>query len=258
MKKAKTDLGLIRKEPAGKESRKIDKPKKASNKKQAKQRKAAKLKEKKESKAKRKQGGKGRPFRAKPWSAYAMGEKPTNAYTAEELREIVGRASKAANNRLRALEKEGLTKSAYQRAIRQTGKDIPRYREKVKSATREQLVKEFVQLRDFMTAPTSTVAGAKGHRHKIYQMAIEMGFAGTDRDLSALFEKYMNAEWERLLDSPTIYQEIMSGRAAEGSLEFMREKREQAQKLGRMAEEDKIQGQLLLESLRKYGKKRKP
>ena len=257
MKHAKAQTGLIRSESAGKESRKIDKPKKASNKKQAKQRKAAKLKEKKETKAKRKQGGKGRPFRAKPWSAYAKGEKPANAYTTEELREIVGRASKAANNRLRALEKEDLTKSAYQRAIRQTGKDIPRYREKVKSATREELWHEFVQLRDFMTAPTSTVGGAKEHRHKIYQMALEMGFSGSSESLSMLFEKYMTAEWEALLGSETIYQEITSGRAAQGSLDEIREKREKQSRIGDMVAADKEEGRLLLQSLSKYGKKRK-
>jgi len=69
MKKAKTQTGLVREEPAGKESRKIQKPPKVSNKK------AAKLKDKKETKAKRKQGGKGRPFRAKPWADYAKGRK---------------------------------------------------------------------------------------------------------------------------------------------------------------------------------------
>ena len=138
MKKLKTQTGLVREEPAEKESRMVQKPKKASNKKAAKQRKTEKLKAKK---AKRKQGGKGRPFRAKPWADYAKGERAANAYSTDELRDIVKRAAKAANNRLRALEKAGLTKSAYQRAIRQTGKDIPRYREKVSSATRQELQK---------------------------------------------------------------------------------------------------------------------
>ena len=50
MKKAKTQTGLVREEPAGKESRIVQKPKKSSNKKAAKQRKAAKLKDKKETK----------------------------------------------------------------------------------------------------------------------------------------------------------------------------------------------------------------
>ena len=256
MKKAKTQTGLVREEPAGKESRMIQKPKKASNKKAAKQRKTEKLKAKKETKSKRKQGGKGRPFRAKPWADYAKGEKPTKAYTTDELRDIVKRAAKAANNRLRALEKAGLTKSAYQRAIRQTGKDIPRYREKVSSATRQELEKEFVQLRDFMTAPTSTVGGMREHQQRVLKAAQEMGFKGDITTMSALFEKYMTAEWENILGSDIIYEEIVSGRAAEGSLEEIRQQRTRSQKFGQMVEDDRKEGAALLASLRKHGRKK--
>nr|DAU64172.1 MAG TPA: hypothetical protein [Caudoviricetes sp.] len=258
MKKLKTQTGLVREEPVGKESRMIQKPPKVSNKKAAKQRKAAKLKDKKETKAKRKQGGKGRPFRAKPWADYAKGERAANAYSTDELRDIVKRAAKAANNRLRALEKAGLTKSAYQRAIRQTGKDIPRYREKVSSATRQELQKEFYQLRDFMTAPTSTVGGMREHQQRVLKAAQEMGFKGDVASMSALFEKYMTAEWENLLGSDIIYEEIVSGRAAEGSLDEIRQQRARSQQFGQMVEDDRKEGAALLQSLRKHGKKRNP
>lgn len=256
MKKLKTQTGLVREEPAEKESRMIQKPPKVSNKKAAKQRKAAKLKDKKETKAKRKQGGKGRPFRAKPWADYAKGEKPTKAYTTDELRDIVHRAAKAANNRLRALEKAGYTKSAYQRAARQTGRDIPRYREKVASASRQELEKEFAQLRDFITAPTSTVGGMREYQERLTKAAQSAGFKGDFANLSALFEKYMSAEWENLLGSDIIYEEIMSGRAAEGSLEDIRQQRTHQQKIGQMVESDRKEGAALLQSLRKHGKKR--
>lgn len=250
MKKAKTQTGLVREEPAGKESRMIQKPKKASNKKAAKQRKAEKLK------AKRKQGGKGRPFRAKPWADYAKGERAANAYSTDELRDIVKRAAKAANNRLRALEKAGMTKSAYQRAVRQTGKDIPRYREKVSSATRQELQKEFYQLRDFMTAPTSTVGGMREHQQRVLKAAQEMGFKGDITNMSALFEKYMTAEWENLLGSDIIYEEIVSGRAADGSLDEIRQQRTRSQELGQMVDDDRKEGAALLASLRKHGRKK--
>jgi hypothetical protein len=252
MKKAKTQTGLVREEPAGKESRMIQKPKKASNKKAAKQRKSEKLK----AKAKRKQGGKGRPFRAKPWADYAKGERAANAYSIDELRDIVKRAAKAANNRLRALEKAGLTKSAYQRAIRQTGKDIPRYREKVSSATRQELQKEFYQLRDFMTAPTSTVGGMREYQQRVLKAAMEMGFKGDVASMSALFEKYMTAEWENLLGSDIIYEEIVSGRAADGSLDEIRQQRTRSQQFGQMVEDDRKEGAALLASLRKHGRKK--
>ena len=74
MKKLKTQTGLVRGKPGGETARK--KTGGASNKKAAKQRKTAKLKDKKEAKTKHKQGGKGRPFRAKPWADYAKGESP--------------------------------------------------------------------------------------------------------------------------------------------------------------------------------------
>lgn len=254
MKKAKTQTGLVREEPAGKESRMIQKPKKASNKKAAKQRKSEKLKAKKETK--RKQGGKGRPFRAKPWADYAKGERAANAYSTDELRDIVKRAAKAANNRLRALEKAGMTKSAYQRAVRQTGKDIPRYREKVSSATRQELQKEFYQLRDFMTAPTSTVGGMREHQQRVLKAAQEMGFKGDITNMSALFEKYMTAEWENLLGSDIIYEEIVSGRAADGSLDEIRQQRTRSQELGQMVDDDRKEGAALLASLRKHGRKK--
>ena len=254
MKKAKTQTGLVREEPAGKESRMIQKPKKASNKKAAKQRKAEKLKAKKETK--RKQGGKGRPFRAKPWADYAKGERAANAYSTDELRDIVKRAAKAANNRLRALEKAGMTKSAYQRAVRQTGKNIPRYREKVSSATRQELQKEFYQLRDFMTAPTSTVGGMREHQQRVLKAAQEMGFKGDITNMSALFEKYMTAEWENLLGSDIIYEEIVSGRAADGSLDEIRQQRTRSQELGQMVDDDRKEGAALLASLRKHGRKK--
>lgn len=254
MKKAKTQTGLVRGKPGGETARK--KTGGASNKKAAKQRKAAKIKEKKETKAKRKQGGKGHPFRAKPWADYAKGEKPTKAYTTDELRSIVNRAAKAANNRLRALEKAGYTKSAYQRAARQTGKDIPRYREKVASASRQELEKEFAQLRDFITAPTSTVGGVREYQERLTKAAQVAGFKGDFANLSALFEKYMSAEWENLLGSDIIYEEIMSGRAADGSLEDIRQQRTQQQRIGQMVESDRKEGAALLQSLRKHGKKR--
>lgn len=212
--------------------------------------------EKPEAPKTRKQGGKGVPFRPKPWGDYAKGEKPVNAYTTEELRRIVERASKAANNRLRALEKAGLTKYAYRMAGSHTGKEKPRYKERVGKATREQLTKEFMQLRDFMTAKTGTVSGYREQQRVYLEKAKEMGFEGSADDLSMLFEKYMTKENEAMFSSQIIYDEIMSGRAERGSLDFMREKRRTQEELQQMADDDKREGRLLLETLRKYGRKR--
>lgn len=244
--------------PAGATARSEQKPlagKKPSRKKAAKAKKAAKLKEKKETK-KRKQGGTGRPFRAKPWEDYAHGEKPIKEYTTEELRDINRRAAKAANSRLRALEKAGYTKWAYNMAIRLTGKEKPRFTESkaaIGKLSRQQLESLFYNLREYMTAQTSTVQGMKAQEQKYLKAAQDMGFEGTTDDLSALFEKYMTKELENILGSDIIRGEIMSGRASKGSLDYLREQSDKRAELGRMVEEDKRQGALLIESLQKFG-----
>lgn len=254
MKKLKNQTGLVKSDENAK-ARARKESGKTSNKKAAKQRKQQKLAAKKEEK-KRKQGGPGRQFRAKPWADYAHGEKPIKAYSTEELRDVNRRAAKAANSRLRALEKAGKTKWAYNMAARLTGKATPRFVEGQKSIdkmSRQQLEAQFYNLREFMTAKTSTVQGTRAHEQKVLQMAQEEGFQGTTEDLSALFEKYMTAEWEKILGSPLIRGEILSGRAEHGSLEYLREKQERASEMGRLYDEDKQQGALLLESLRKFG-----
>lgn len=244
--------------PAGATARSEQKPpagKKPSRKKAAKAKKAAKLKEKKEAKQ-RKQGGKGRPFRAKPWADYAHGEKPIKEYTTEELRDINRRAAKAANSRLRALEKAGYTKWAYNMAVRLTGKEQPRFIESqsaIGKLSRQQLESLFYNLREYMTAQTSTVQGMKAQEQKYLKAAQDMGFEGTSDDLSASFEKYMTKELENILGSDIIRVEIMSGRAAKGSLDYLREQADKRAELGQMVEEDKRQGALLIESLQKFG-----
>lgn len=244
--------------PAGATARSEQKPpagKKPSCKKAAKAKKAAKLKEKKETK-KRKQGGTGRPFRAKPWEDYAHGEKPIKEYTTEELRDINRRVAKAANSRLRALEKAGYTKWAYNMAIRLTGKEKPRFTESkaaIGKLSRQQLESLFYNLREYMTAQTSTVQGTKAQEQKYLKAAQDMGFEGASDDLSALFEKYMTKELENKLGSDIIRGEIMSGRASKGSLDYLREQSDKRAELGRMVEEDKRQGALLIESLQKFG-----
>lgn len=254
MKKLKTQTGLVQSDENAK-ARARKESGKTSNKKAAKQRKQKKLAEKKEQK-KRKQGGPGRPFRAKLWADYAHGEKPIKSYSTEELREVNRRAAKAANSRLRALEKAGQTKWAYNMAARLTGKEKPRFVESQKAIekmSRQQLEKQFYNLREYITAKTSTLQGLRAHEQKVLNMAREEGFEGTTEELSALFEKYMTAEWEKILGSPLIRGEILSGRAAHGSLEYLREQQERANEMGRLYDEDKQQGALLLESLRKFG-----
>ena len=159
----------------------------------------------------RKQGGPGRPFRAKPLADLLSGNKPAKEYTTEELQKVIERAAKTANSRLAALEKQGLTKYAYKRAEAMTGKpNKPRFSRAIKSMTRAQLESEFSSLRDFLSMESSTVSGYKGTVAAKYSRLLEAGFKGTEDELAFLFEKYMASEIEKIFGSDIIYQAIKS------------------------------------------------
>lgn len=115
MKKALTDTGLIKKaDEAGARKRKSSGKKggKAARSAPKAKKTTAKAANSTEPKKPRKQGGKGRPYQPHPWTAYAPGSKAPQQYSEEELRGIVKKAAKAANTRLRTLEKKGLTEKA--------------------------------------------------------------------------------------------------------------------------------------------------
>lgn len=249
MKKAITNTGLTRGTPEGLTTRKIDNPKKTTNKKAPKAPKAEK--------PKRKQGGKGRPFREKLWADYSKGNKPLNEYTTDELRDITRRAAKAANSRLRALEKAELTGYAYKRAVTLTGKEKPRFKERTDKMTLQELRSEYAKLRDFMTSKTSTVTGYRETKRKTYENAIALGFTGDEETLSFMYNKYMTEELERQLGSDIIYEEITSGRASKGSLDDMIKQFQANTEREQSVGGDRTRGRLLLEALRKYGKRKR-
>lgn len=263
MKKAKNapkpqaQTGLERTTPKGKTARMSQKPR--GGKKAPKTPKSAAPTAEK---PKRKQGGKGQPFREKPWGDYAKGNKPMNKYTTEELKEINRRAAKAANARLRALEKAGLTSYVYKRAYKLVGQTDetkkPRFKERTDKMSLQELRAQFAALRDFMTAKTSTVSGYRTVIQGTYENAVKLGFKGDFETLSFMYSKYMTEEMESLLGSDVIYEEITSGRASDGSLDTMikqfQDKNERARRGG--DDSDRSQGRALLEALRKHGRKR--
>lgn len=206
MKKIKNQLGLVKpdKLPAGATAKSEQKPatRKASNKKQA------KLKEKKASKPpkKRKQGGKGRPYQPKPWEAYAPKGPNATSYTREELEQIVRRASGAANRRLKRLEEAGETKGIYKRALGMLEtQGRTKFSGAVKSMTRTELVAEYMRLRDFLSAKTSTMQGVKEWKRNVYESLKDRGFTGSQEELSELFDNYMTKELEAALGSDVVY-----------------------------------------------------
>lgn len=218
MKKLKNQTGLAKQTKAASATARKDssgKAGKVSNKKQAKQRKTAKLQEKRASKQsqpkKRKQGGKGRPYQPKPWEAYAPKGPNVMNYTREELEQIVRRASGAANRRLKRLEEAGETKGVYKRALGMLEtQGRTKFSGAVKSMTRNELIAEYLRLRDFLSAKTSTMQGIKDWKRNVYESLKDRGFTGSQSELSELFEKYMTAELEGALGSEVVFTLLQS------------------------------------------------
>ena len=78
-------------------------------------------------------------FQAYGWAVFSKGNKAPNQYTTYELRQIVKRASKAANQRLRKLEAAGVDKWAYKSAQKALGDNRKRYWERTDKRSREEL-----------------------------------------------------------------------------------------------------------------------
>lgn len=211
MKKLKNQTGLAKQgEQPSATARKDSSGKagKVSNKKRAKQRKTAKLQEKKASEPpkKRKQGGKGRPYQPKPWEAYATKGPNVSNYSREELEQTVRRASGAANRRLKRLEEAGETKGVYKRALGMLEtQGRTKFSGAVKSMTRSELIAEYLRLRDFLSAKTSTLQGIKDWKRNVYESLKDRGFEGSQAELSELFDKYMIKELEDALGSTVVY-----------------------------------------------------
>lgn len=256
MKKALTDTGLVKKaDEAGARKRKSSGKKggKAAPSAPKAKNTTAKAAKSTEPKKPRKQGGKGRPYQPHPWAAYAPGSKAPQQYSEEELRGIVKKAAKAANTRIRALEKKGLTKKspAYQYIASEKhglGMERPRFKEGVTHMSRQELNKEFLKLRDFMLKKTSTVTGYRDTVEKKVQKAREMGFTGTPEELSELFDRFWTEENEKIYGSEVLRQAIYAGQAQ--NIQKI------AQQFQGRVEKDRQSGAMLIElAKRKLGRK---
>lgn len=254
MKKALTDTGLVKKadeagatkrKSSGKKGSKAAPSPVSAPKAQKTKKTKSKPKKTTEPKKPRKQGGKGRPYQVHDWPTYAPGNKPPRSYSDEELKNIVKKAAKAANTRIRTLEKKGLADKApaYKWMKYKTGEEKPRFKEGISKLSREELEKEFIRLREFMIKKTSTVTGYREVVEKNVQRARDMGFTGTPEELGALFTKYMTEKNEALFGSDIIYQAIVTNRG-DNLQEVAREFQSRVDK-------DRQRGAMLLELLRK-------
>jgi hypothetical protein len=248
MKKAKTDTGLIKKAPdaRARTSKKTGPKAQSARKTKARNAKTTEAKDAKTTEAKkpRKQGGKGRPFRSHDWGTYAPGNKAPRMYSEDELRGIVKKAAKAANTRIRTLEKKSLSDKspAYKWLQKRTEQEKPRFKEGVTKMTRAELEKQFISLREFMIKKTSTVTGYRESVEKKVERAREMGFTGTPEELGDLFDRFMTEKNEQLYGSEVIYQAITSNQI--DNLQQI------AQEFQGRVEKDKMQGAIILQMLR--------
>ena len=248
MKKAKTDTGLIKKAPdaRARASKKTGEKALSAKKTKARSAKTTEAKDAKTTEAKkpRKQGGKGRPFRSHDWGTYAPGNKAPRMYSEEELKGIVKKAAKAANTRIRTLERKNLSDKspAYKWLQKRTEQEKPRFKEGVTKMTRAELEKQFISLREFMIKKTSTVTGYRESVEKKVERAREMGFTGTPEELGDLFDRYMTEKNEQLYGSEVIYQAITSNQI--DNLQQI------AQEFQGKVEKDKMQGAIILQMLR--------
>lgn len=255
MKKALTDTGLVKKaDEAGARKRKSSSKKggKAARSAPKAKKTTAKATKSTEPKKPRKQGGKGRPFQAHSWPTYAPGSKAPQQYSEEELRGIVKKAAKAANTRIRTLEKKGLAEKApaykWLASEHGIGMKRPRFKESTVKMSRAELNKEFLKLRDFMLKKTSTVTGYRDTVEKKVQKAREMGFTGTPEELSELFDKFWTEQNEKLYGSEVLRQAIYTGQA--------QNIQEIAQQFQGRVEKDRQSGAMLIElAKRKLGRK---
>ena len=240
MKKAKTDTGLIKKAPdaRARTSKKTGETALSAKTTEAKDAKTT------EAKKPRKQGGKGRPFRSHDWGTYAPGNKAPRMYSEDELKGIVKKAAKAANTRIRTLERKNLSDKspAYKWLQKRTEQEKPRFKEGVTKMTRAELEKQFISLREFMIKKTSTVTGYRESVEKKVERAREMGFTGTPEELGDLFDRYMTEKNEQLYGSEVIYQAITSNQI--DNLQQI------AQEFQGKVEKDKMQGAIILQMLR--------
>ncbi len=263
MKKLKNQTGLVKpdKLPVGATAHKASKPKAAKPAKVGK--KAAK-----QSKPKAKASGGKKPlpkgfkekqFKPKSFSELTGGKVRATDYTTEELAQMNRKLASVANKRLAALEKSGFTKGAYKAAkagLATQGRE--KFTGASKGKSRDFLVNEFIRMRGFLSAQTSTAAGVQAWKDNVYQALIRAGFSGTPEELSALFNKYFTKQLESALGSDVAFEMIQSEDGRQ-TLQEMQDALKRGVEQGKGAKEaladflgvpiDKIAGAALVRSL---------
>lgn len=147
------------------------------------------------------------------WDYYSPGMSDPFKMSKQDLIKVVRKAAKAANQRLRSLEKNTdvneRTAGGYKYASTvMPDKSKPRFKERTEKLEIGQLRQEYLQLRQFMTMKTSTPTGVKSVKDARYQTAKQQGFNGTQEDWDNAVQRFFTEKAEKLFDSKTIYSAI--------------------------------------------------
>lgn len=142
------------------------------------------------------------------WQNYDIGD--LRQVSTPDLIKAVERAGKAANRRLRALEKAGFTGGMHAQAMADLGLPRTRFKESAKTMSRAQLLREYTIIRNFMSAKTSTPSGVRAANRRRYNTAVSRGFDGTEEEFYQLINDYFSENVEKLFSSEVIY-DIITG-----------------------------------------------
>lgn len=132
-----------------------------------------------------------------------------------DLIPVVRKAAKAANQRLLRMERAGLTNGVYARIsgqLAQLGRR--RFAEsagRVKNMSLQDLRHEYILLRDWLSAKTSTVQGKQNADIKRYNTAKMRGFTGTLDDWIEASKTYFTEQYEALFSSDVLYTSVITG-----------------------------------------------
>lgn len=152
-------------------------------------------------------------YEPQKWEYYSPGNSDPTTMSKGELIKVIRKAAKAANQRLRSLEKavdvNERMAGAYKYVADQLSKERPRFQERPKLETDIMALRaEYRQLREFISMKTSTPTGVRAVRDARYKKAQEKGFTGTQEHWDAAVQRFFTKQAEKLYDSNTIYNAI--------------------------------------------------
>lgn len=144
--------------------------------------------------------------KAKQWKDYEVADLRTAS--AAELQKVVRRAAKTANQRIRELEKRGISGGILQTVEATLGRK--RFQERPGKMSLAQLRREYGMLRTFISSKQSTLTGRKTSDRARYEKAKSRGFKGTIDEFYDAVTNYFNDQVERLFSSDVIYEAVLN------------------------------------------------